>query len=79
MVVLHIAVGLALVRVFTHDHDFGALRAAVLTLGQFAAIGPILWLVLDKPAFDSTALRPDLFAPGALGRLLAPLTAWATP
>ncbi len=79
MVVLHIVTGLAVVRVFARDRGLGAFGTTGLTLGQLAAIGPILWLVLDKPALDSAAIGPELFAPGSLARLLGPLTAWATP
>lgn len=79
MVVLHIVTGLAVVRVFTRAHGLGAVSATALTLGQLAAIGPILWLVLDKPMLDSTAIGPALFTPGGLARLLGPLTASETP
>ncbi|MFW5833199.1 MAG: CopD family protein [Pseudomonadota bacterium] len=79
LVVLHAAIGLAIVKVFTHERRFGTTAATLFTTAELAAILPILWLVLAKPEFDATTLRPDLFAPGGLARLLEPLTAWATP
>ncbi|TVQ34362.1 MAG: hypothetical protein EA356_10685 [Geminicoccaceae bacterium] len=79
LVGLHAAIGLSIVKVFTHERRFGKVAASFFTTAQLTAIPPILWLVLAKPDLDAEALFPDLFAPGNLAHLLKPLTAWVTP
>ena len=69
MVMLHVVAGLVAVRVFAPDGRFGSRSCVALTGAYLVLIVAILWVVLAKPAIDSTQLAGDLFKPGALARL----------
>lgn len=79
LVALHVRAGLLILRVF--DPGGRISRAAVmsLTAGTLAAVAGVLLVVLWKPQIDALALAPDLFRPGQLAVILAPVTAWVTP
>jgi uncharacterized membrane protein len=71
MAILHVLVGLELVRVFSPDGRFGLLAHVAQTSVSLALITAILWIVLAKPHIDSTQFAVRLFEPGALRQFFA--------
>ena len=66
MVMLHVVAGLVAMRVFAPDGRFGSRSCVALTSGYLVLIVAIIWVVLAKPAIDSTQFAQGLFEPGAL-------------
>ena len=80
MVMLHVVAGLVAVRVFAPDGRFGSRSCVALTTLYCVLIVAILWVVLAKPAIDSTQFATELFKPGALAPWLRQiLGATSTP
>jgi putative membrane protein len=72
MVMLHVVAGLVAMRLFAPGGHFGPRSYAALTSGYLALIVAILWVVLAKPAIDSTQFAQELFQPGGLAAWLYP-------
>ena len=70
MVMLHVVAGLMAVRVFAPDGRFGSRSCVALTSAYLVLIVAIIWVVLAKPAIDSTQFAAHLFEPGRLAPLL---------
>ena len=70
MVMLHVLAGLVAVRVFEPDGRFGLRSCFALTSSYLVLIVAIIWIVLAKPAIDSTQFAADLFQPGGLAPLV---------
>lgn len=66
MVMLHVLAGLVAVRLFAPKGRFGLPAFLALTGAYLALIVAIIWIVLDKPAIDSSQFFQELFKPGAL-------------
>lgn len=79
LAVLHVTIGLLVLRVFERDGRLGTGGRTTLTGAVLGAVGAILWLVLAKPDLDAGSIAAGLFAPGALGALVEPLISRATP
>lgn len=76
---LHVRAGLLVLRVFDPGERLSRGGAASLTAAMLVTVSAILVVVLWKPPIDATALAPDLFSPGALAEILAPVAATVTP
>lgn len=76
---LHVRLGLLVLQVFDADGHFGKAGAMSLTMATLAAVAGVLLVVLWKPQIDALALAPDLFHPGGLSEVLAPVISWAQP
>lgn len=76
---LHVRAGLLILQVFDTDGVLGKAGAVLLTAATLAAVSGVLVLVLWKPQIDALALAPDLFRPGGLSEVLAPVIAWVQP
>ena len=70
MAMLHVLAGLVAVRVFAPDGRFGLRSCVALTSSYLVLIVAIIWVVLAKPAIDSTQFAANLFEPGSLAPLL---------
>lgn len=70
MVMLHVVAGLIAASLFAPGGRFGSRSCVALTSGYLMLIVAIIWVVLAKPAIDSSQFRADLFKPGALGVLM---------
>lgn len=70
MAMLHVVAGLVAARVFAAEGRFGSRSCVALTASYVVLIVAILWVVLAKPAIDSTQIRPHLFEPGSLAPLV---------
>jgi protoporphyrinogen IX oxidase len=79
LAVLHVQAGLLILRVFDADGAFSKAGAVVLTMATLAAVSGVLVIVLWKPQIDALAIAPDLFRPGGLSDMLAPVIAWVWP
>ena len=66
MVMLHVAAGLVLARVFLADGSFGRLSYVALSGAYLVLITAIVWVALAKPRIDSNQFATALFKPGAL-------------
>jgi protoporphyrinogen IX oxidase len=69
MVMLHVAAGLVLARIFLPDGRFGRLSYVTLSSAYLVLIIAIVWVVLAKPQIDSNQFATALFEPGALGHV----------
>lgn len=76
---LHVRAGLLILSVFDTDGRISRAGALSMTGATLASVGGVLLVVLWKPPIDATALAPDLFRPGRLAEMLAPVTAWVIP
>ncbi len=82
MVMLHVLAGLVAMRVFASDGRFGSRSCVALTSLYLVLIVAIIWVVLAKPAIDSTQFAAELFEPGALApwlRQIFGVTSTPTP
>lgn len=82
MVMLHVLAGLVAMRVFAPDGRFGSRSCVALTTLYLVLIVAIIWVVLAKPAIDSTQFATELFKPGALApwlRQIFGVTSTPTP
>ncbi len=66
MVILHVAAGLVLARVFLPEGRFGRFSYVALSSAYLVLITAIVWVALAKPRIDSNQFATALFAPGAL-------------
>lgn len=69
MVMLHVAAGLVLARIFLPDGRFGRLPYVTLSSAYLILIIAIVWVALAKPHIDSNQFATALFEPGALGHI----------
>ncbi|MFN3823743.1 MAG: CopD family protein [Pseudorhodobacter sp.] len=76
---LHVLAGLLILQVFAVEGKIGGARVLSITAATLATMSGVLLLVLWKPQIDALALAPDLFRPGRLAEILAPVTAWVKP
>jgi uncharacterized membrane protein len=80
MVMLHVLAGLVATHVFAPGGRFGSRSCVALTTLYLVLIVAIIWVVLAKPAIDSTQFATELFKPGALAPWLRQLLgATSTP
>jgi putative membrane protein len=70
LVMVHVGVGVVMLKVFEPEGRISSLTGSALTLAGIASVMVILWVVLAKPDLDPDALAPGLFEPGGLGRAL---------
>jgi len=70
MVMLHVAAGLVLARVFLPAGRFGSFSYAALSGAYFVVITAIICVALAKPHIDANQFAIDLFSPGGLGHVL---------
>jgi putative membrane protein len=70
MVMLHVAAGLVLARVFLPNGRFGPLSHAMLSGAYIVVITAIICVALAKPHIDSNGFATALFEPGALRHAL---------
>src|SRR5271166_6477935 len=63
MVMLHVAAGLVLARLFLADGRFGRASYVALSSAYILLITAIIWIVLAKPQIDSNQFALDLFRP----------------
>jgi uncharacterized membrane protein len=68
MVMLHVAAGLVLPRVFLPDGRFSRFSYIALTSAYLVLVTAIIGVVLAKPHIDSNQFAAHLFEPGALGQ-----------
>ncbi len=66
MVMLHVAAGLVLARVFLPDGRFSWFSYVALSSAYLVLITAIVWVALAKPRIDSNQFAAALFEPGAL-------------
>jgi putative membrane protein len=76
LVVIHLLVGLAIMRLFEPEQSYPRLRAIAVSIVTIGIIGAILATVLGKPDIAGHAAVEDFFAPGALAEMLSGITAW---
>lgn len=69
MVMLHVAAGIVLARIFLPDGRFGRLPYVTLSSAYLILIIAIVWVALAKPHIDSNQFATALFEPGALGHI----------
>lgn len=74
----HVLTGLVVIRLFREGQTYPVWRFVAVTVFTSTVAVLILVVVLAKPAIPQI-LPEGVFAPGALGRFLAPLNPWATP
>lgn len=77
MAFAHVLMGLVVIRLFREGEDYPIWRFALATVLTGGIITCVLWLVLAKPEIPS--LSEDIFRPGALPDLIAPINPWTTP
>lgn len=77
MAFFHVLMGLVVIRLFRDGEEYPIWRFALATLLTGTTITCILWLVLAKPEIPTVS--EDIFRPGALRELLAPINPWTTP
>jgi len=77
MAFFHVLMGLVVIRLFREGENYPIWRFALATVLTGSTITCILWLVLAKP--DIPSLSEDIFRPGALQDLVAPINPWTTP
>jgi putative membrane protein len=71
MVMLHVAAGLVLERIFLPGGRFGRFSYVALSSAYLVLIPAIIWVALAKPRIDSNQLAAALFEPGALRQFFA--------
>ena len=79
MVMLHVAAGLVLARIFLPDGRFGRMSYVALSSAYCVLIIAIVWVVLAKPHIDSNQFATALFEPGALGQFFFGATRMPMP
>lgn len=77
MAFFHVLMGLVVIRLFRKGEEYPVWRFVLATALTGAAITCVLWLVLAKPEVPNPF--GDIFRPGALPDLIAPLNPWTTP
>ncbi len=79
LVALHVWAGLLILQVFDPGGQISRGGAVSMTVATLATVTGVLVIVLWKPQIDAVALAPDLFHPGRLAEILAPVSAWVRP
>jgi uncharacterized membrane protein len=73
LTILHIRYGYIILHLFDEDVRYATWRKWLSILVALAAIGAILWLVLDKPPFGREPLPRWLVTPGGLREVVLPI------
>lgn len=79
MAMLHVVAGLTGTRLVLSGGRFGTVSFLALTGAYLVLMLSIIWVVLAKPAIDTRALAPDLFAPGGLRQFFVDDTSTPMP
>lgn len=77
LVFIHVLTGLVVIRLFREGERYPVWRFVLVTMLTLIVACGILFLVLAKPPLSLP--RTDIFAPGALREIVAPLNPWTTP
>ena len=77
MVIIHVTSGALILRLFEPGQSYPLWRFLVVSTLTVSVIGLILFVVLGKPQWTTPGAVETFFTPGALGDLLADLTAWS--
>ena len=77
MVIIHVTSGALILRLFEPGQSYPLWRFLVVSTLTVSVIGLILFVVLGKPQWTTPGAVETFFTPGALGNLLADLTAWS--
>lgn len=79
MVMIHVVSGLVILRLFEEGETYGKPRYYAVTALTVGVVTMILFFVLGKPVLDPDRWATEVFAPGRLGEIAAPLISWMIP